>query len=380
MNGESTRGRAPLIALALCVALAARAGAQSCADSATAFRRIIAEFQSRQRNVGLSAAVLADGRLVFAEGFGWADKESRLAATADTRFGIASVTKAFTGAALLTLVEAGRIDLDAEVQRYVPEFPRHPIRPVTLRALEAHLGGIRHWGPERNEALYARHFDDVLDILPLFRDSAFALAPLTRYSYSSYGYDLLAMAMQRASGVQYQRYVEEAVLRPLGLGSVAFDRPGQDGPRRPARYSWYDLTDYHDLDSAPVRVPDWDYSHNMAAGNLVATAADLTRFARALRRPGFLADSTLALLWRRPVVGGIEGPMSFGWFVRDDPLRLGTSGSNAGLQAGVVVWKDQDLAVAVLANTWGKGSRSGELMSDAPNGLIGKLAAVCRRP
>jgi serine beta-lactamase-like protein LACTB len=378
MNRACT-GRRPLaVAAALCAALAMRAEGQACADSAGAFRRIIAEFQSRQRNVGLAAAVLADGRLVFAEGFGWADPESRVAATADTRFGVASVTKAFTGVALLTLVQAGRIDLDAEIQRYVPEFPRHPQGPVTLRELAAHLGGIRHWGPERNAALYARHFDDVFDILPLFRDSAFALPPLTRYSYSSYGYNLLAMAMQRATGVPFQRYLEEAVLRPLGLRSVAFDRPGLDGPRRPARYSWYDLTDFHALDSAPVRVPDWDYSHNTAGGNLVATVGDLVRFGRALRRPGFLTDSTLALLWRRPVIGGSESPMSFGWFVRDDPARLGIGGSNAGLQAGVSVWRDQDLAVAVLANTWGVGSRSGELMDDAPGGLLGKLAAVCR--
>ena len=370
--------RALLIAIAAVWLRPSDGVAQACRDSGAAFRRIIGEFQSRQRNVALVAAVLRDGHLVFNEASGLADREAGIAATVDTRFGIASVTKAFTGAALLKLYQEGRINLDTEIQRYVPEFPRHPQGRVTIRELAAHLGGIRHWGPERDSALYARHFDNVLDILPLFRDSPFVAPPDTRYSYSSYGYNLLAMAIQQAAGMPFQRYLDSAVLRPLHLASVAFDQPGLDGRARPARYSWYDLKDYHLLTGAPVRVPDWDYSHNTAGGNLVATAADLVRFARALRRPGFLSDSALALLWRRPVIGGVESRMSFGWFVREGTPRLAINGSNPGLQAGVAVWRDEDIAVAVIANSWGIDSRSGELMDDSESGLIGRLVGVCR--
>jgi CubicO group peptidase (beta-lactamase class C family) len=366
-----------LVALFAFTPAASRLPAQSCADSTAAFRRIVSEFQSRQRNVGLAVGVMLNGQVMFLEASGWADRERNLAATTDARFGLASITKAFTGITLLKLHELGRIDLDAEIQRYVPEFPRHPSAPVTVRALMAHLGGIRHWGPERNDTLYARHFDDVLEILPLFRDSAFVAVPGSRYSYSSYGYNLLAMAMQRASGTPFPELVRKTVLEPLGLRSVAFDRPGLDGPARPARYSWYDLKDFHQLDSAPVRVPDWDYSHNMAGGNMVGTVGDLLRFGRAVRQPGFLSGSSLGLLWQRPLIGGVESGMSFGWFVRTVPPRLGISGSNAGLQSGLSVWRDQDLVVAAVANSWGVGSRSGELMGDDENGLLGRLARVC---
>lgn len=359
-------------------ALVRSAEGQACSDSAAAFRGIIAEFQKRQQNVGLAVAVLSRGRAVFSEGFGWADKEAGRAATTATAFGIASITKAFTGAALLKLYEEGRVDLDVEIQRYVPEFPRHAQGAITLRHLAAHLAGLRHWGPERNDSLYARHFDDVLDILPLFRDNAFISAPGSRYSYSSYGYNLIAMAIQRASGMPYQRYVAEKVLQPLQLQSVAFDRPGLGGTARPARYSWYDLKDFHQLPDSPVRVPDWDYSHNTAGGNLVATVGDLAQFGRAFQAPGFLSDSALALVWKRPMIGNVESSMSFGWFVRDNPRRISINGSNAGLQAGLTVWRDRDLVVAALANTWGVGSRSGEFMDDSAQGLQGKLAAICR--
>lgn len=351
-----------------------------CADSAVAFRRIVAEFQSRQQNVAIAVGVRHQGFTVFREASGMANKESGLAADPSMAFSIASITKAFTGAALLKLVETGRIQLDAEIQRYVPDFPRHPSgRLVTVRMLAHHLGAVRHWGPERNDALYARHFDDVHDILPLFRDNAWVadLPPLTKYSYSSYGYNVLAMAIQVASGTPFQRFVMDTVVRPLGLSSVQFDRPDLGGDRRVARYSWYDLSDYHELTDAPQRVPNWDYSHNMGGGGLIADVDDLLTFGRAMRAPGFLTQESVDRIWTRPSVDGIDSPMSFGWFPRVNQQRMSINGSNAGVQAGLTVWKDADLVVAVLANSWGRGSRSGELMDDGSGGLIGRLGAVC---
>lgn len=351
-----------------------------CSDSLAAFRRVVSQFQSRQQNTAISVGVRHNGHTVFREATGLANVESGIPADSGIAFRIASITKAFTGAALLKLVEARRIDLDAEIQRYVPDFPRHPSgRPMTVRMLTHHLGAVRHWGPERNEALYARHFDDVHDILALFRDDPWVvdLAPLTRYSYSSYGYNLLGMAIQRASERPFQEFVTQAVLRPLGLASVQFDRPGLGGARRPSRYSWYDLADYHDLTDAPQRVPDWDYSHNMAGGGLIANVEDLLTFGRAMREPGFLSAKSVALVWTRPTVLGIESRMSYGWFPKVNPSRISISGSNAGVQAGLTVWQEEDLVVAVLANSWGRGSRSGEFMNDGPDGLIGRLAAVC---
>ena len=317
---------------------------------------------------------------MFREATGFANKETGLFANPSMAFSIASISKAFTGAALLKLVDAGRIDLDAEVQRYVPDFPRHPGgRPVTIRMLAHHLSGLRHWGPERNDALYARHFNDVREILSLFRDSAWVadLSPSTRYSYSSYGYNALAMAIQVAAGVSFQEYLTQTVLGPLKLRSIQFDRPGLGGAQRPARYSWYDLQDFHELTNAPQRVPDWDYSHNMAGGGLIGSVDDLLTFGGAMRTPGFLSPVSIAQVWTRPSVQGIESPMSFGWFPRTNPPRISISGSNAGVQAGLTVWKDEDVIVAVLANSWGRGSRSGELMNDGKDGLVGKLAAIC---
>jgi serine beta-lactamase-like protein LACTB len=348
----------------------------ACRERRPALKNAIADIQRRQRNIGLSALVMLGGETVIAENLGYADLEHRVPVTSETRFGVASITKAFTGLALLKIHEAGRIDLDAPIQRYVPAFPVKPGGVITPRLLAAHLAGIRHWGEERNAALYARHFDDVNDVVALVKDDTLVAPPGTKASYSSYGYNLIGAAIQSASGAKYQDYVNREIISKLGLGSTGFDDVRRVLPNRARRYSYFDPWTFA-IDSVAVyRVPDWDYSHNMAGGNMYSTAADLARLGRAIERPGLLSQQSLDLLHRRPRVGSVQANMSFGFFVSDSaaPHRLlNIGGSNAGLQAGLFVYSDDDLVIVVLANTWGIGSNSGEM-----NGvLLTRLAAIC---
>ena len=355
-------------------------GADRCAANADAIRAAITDVATRQANVGMSVAVRHAGRIVFSEGFGMADLESGVPATPETRYPVASVTKAFTGVAVLAAAARGVLDLDAPVQKYVVDFPRKPGPDITPRLLAAHLAGIRHWASERTPALYARHIDDVRDILPLFAADSLVVPPATRYSYSSHGYNLLGAALQSASGVRFQDVVMRDIMRPLAMTSTQFDDVRRITPHRARKYSFYDLETYVDL-TEPVRVPDWDYSHNMAGGNIISTAEDLTRFGDALTRPGLLSAPSLALLYRRPRVGAVESPMSFGWFVTDtagSPRRIHINGSNAGVQAGLFVFPDERLVIALLSNTWGKGSRSGELAGGGSRDLPARIAAACR--
>jgi serine beta-lactamase-like protein LACTB len=356
------------------------ASADRCIQNAGAIRAAVTDVATRQANIGMSVAVSHGGRIVFSEGFGMADLEGGVPASPRTRYPIASITKAFTGVAVLKAVERGELDLDAPIQQYVPDFPRKPGPDITPRLLAAHLAGIRHWADERTPALYARHIDNVRDILPLFAADTLVAPPGTRYSYSSYGYNLLGAALQAAAHLRYQDAVMRDIMTPLAMTSTRFDDVRQIIPLRSRKYSFYDLVTFADL-TEPVRVPDWDYSHNMAGGNIITTAEDLTRFGDALTTPGLLTPASLAVLYRRPRVGAVESPMSFGWFVTDttgSPRRLHINGSNAGVQAGLFVFPDERLVIALASNTWGKGSRSGELAGGGAKDLPARIAAACR--
>jgi CubicO group peptidase (beta-lactamase class C family) len=297
---------------------AAPPGRASCVAPPDVLDAAVRDLHERQRNVGLSAAILLRGRVVASWSLGMADLESRRPVTSRTRFGIASITKAFTGVALLQAHQRGQVDLDAPIQRYVPSFPVKPGVPITLRLLAAHLAGIRHWGPERGPALYARHFDDVNDVLPLFAADPLVVPAGSKYSYSSYGYNLIAAALESATRVQFQRLVTTRILEPLRLHDTGFDDVRRADQRVARRYSYYDVDSGADL-AAPVRVPNWDYSHNISGGNMSSTAEDLVRFARALARPGLLTPASIELLAAMPTVGAVESPMSFGWFVAARP-------------------------------------------------------------
>jgi CubicO group peptidase (beta-lactamase class C family) len=337
--------------------------------------RALMEVHNKQRNVGLSAAVLLRGVRLYSGCLGHADLEHRVPVKPETRFGIASVTKGFTGIALLKLREAGRIDIDAPIQLYVPTFPQKMGGMITARLLAAHLAGIRHWGAERTPALYSTHYDGVAEILRLFQGDPLVAEPGTKYSYSSCGYNVLGAAIQSAAGISFQRYVERTLLRPFELKNTQFDDVRRVIPNRSRRYSFYSPTTY--AESAELfRVPDWDYSHNMAGGNMLSTAEDLARFGNALIRPGLLSQDSLNLLYTRPTTARCESPMSFGWFVSRPGAthrEIHTTGSNVGVQAGLYVYPEEQLVVAILSNTWGIGSRSAEMVTDLPQ----RIAAIC---
>ncbi len=349
---------------------------QTCSSARAAMIAQIDTIQSAQQNVGLAVYVLHHGTPVLDVSRGYADLEDSTPVRPTSRFGVASITKAFTGTTLLKLVDEGLIDLDQPIQRYVPTFPVKPGRPITVRMLAAHLSGIRHWGNERGPALYARHFDDVDSILPLFANDTLVVPPATKYSYSSYGYNLLASAMQHAAGVPFQDLVRTRVLEALGLKSTGFDDVRAVMAHRVRRYTFYDLNTFAGL-KTPRRVPDWDYSHNIAGGNMVATASDLARFGRVVTRPGFLSPASYHTLTTMGRVDNATSAMGAGWFVRPRndslPLRLNINGSNAGLQAAIMSYPEQDLVVVVLSNTWGIGSSSGDLVTGFPE----RLARLC---
>jgi serine beta-lactamase-like protein LACTB len=300
-------GNELLLAVSL-LSLSAPAGAArpACAASDEEMIAAIRAVHDKQRNVGVQSAIRIDGRLVFSHAHGWADRENRIPVTPHTVFPVASITKAFTGVAALKAMAAGKLNLDAPIQRYVPEFPVKPELTVTPARLAAHRAGIRHWGPER-QGLYSRHYNKLAEILPLFKDDPLLPKAGVDYQYSSYGYNLLGLAVERATGVDFTRYVQREILRPLRLTRTRFD-DARKPPRNMVKvYSFFDLVTYAEFGGADAPLlPALDYSHNMAGGNMSTSAEDATRFGSALLGPGFLPPRPYRMLFEQPTFGGEE--------------------------------------------------------------------------
>ena len=170
---------------------------------------------------GLSLAVVVDGRVALAEGYGLADVENNVPATADTIYRIASVSKPVTATAAMKLVEAGKLDLDAPIQRYCPAFPGKQWT-VTTRQLLSHQSGIRDYRDDA-ESINTRHYHSINQALGQFAADPLQFEPGTKMQYTSYGYIVLGCVIEGASGESYDSYMRHAIFEPSHMTATRLD-------------------------------------------------------------------------------------------------------------------------------------------------------------
>ena len=347
---------APLIGLrgqSSCVSHQARLRPAAYAAAVARARAIVCD-QLAGKIPGLQVAVAVGGKLVWSEAFGYADVAREVPVTAETQFRIGSVSKPLTAAAVALLYEQGKLDLDAPVQRYVPSFPDKGY-PITTRQLAGHLAGIRHY--RGDEFLRNRHFDTVLEGLAIFQGDSLLFPPGTKFSYSSYGWNLISAVVEGAAGQDFLTYVSRNVLRPLGLTHTAPDRVDSLIPNRTRFYE-------RGADSGFVPAPPVDNSYKWAGGGFLSTAEDLVRFGSALLEPGFLKAATLELLFTsQKTTAGEPTGYGVGWFVATDGRGhrwVSHGGGSVGGTTAFGVDRDSHIVVAITSNLTGASLQAGE--------------------
>jgi len=341
-NARVAAGKAhggPLVVLVLALAAVLHAQAPT-ADLA----RIAADGQKQSGAPGMSVAVVVNDRIAWAEGFGMADLENEVAAKANTVYRIASISKPIAATAVMQLVERGRVNLDDPVQKYVPAFPDKGEQVVTLRHLMTHTSGIRHY---RDGEMESRDtYETVADALRIFKDDPLLFAPGTRYSYSTYAYNLLAGVVERASGLSFEEYLKAHVWTPAGMTATYFDHVDALIPRRAEQYvragnSWRNA-------------PYADLSNKWAGGGILSTAEDLARFHIALDEGKLLKATTLKEMYTPyRLANGTESAYGLGWNIaKDDRGRTWIAHSGGATGGTTYLLRDpaRKVAVAILCN------------------------------
>ena len=299
----------------------------------------------------LSIAVVRDNQWIWSKGYGLADLQNKVPARGDTVYRLASLTKCLTGVAVMQLVEEGKLDLDAPIQRYVRSYPEKAWT-VTPRHLLTHMAGVRHnkW----SELTSTRRFASIDDAIGVFKDDALLFEPGTKYSYSTPGYVLLGGAIESASGMPYVRYLEERIFRPAGMTHTAADDAGANIPNRAVGYR-KGLFGFHQL--AWLRgvhvAPPHDTSIKISAGGLVSTVEDMARFAIALNTGQLLRPETRAQMWTKPKTrDGKESDYAFGFLVgeKNGRQRVYNDGSQAGTRTFLFIQPNENFAVSLMTN------------------------------
>jgi CubicO group peptidase (beta-lactamase class C family) len=316
----------------------------STAVSASDHARAIAKEWLARGIPGFNVAVAIDGKIIYSEGFGYADLEQRVPAWQITKFRIGSVSKPLTSAALMKLVEQGKIDLDAPIQKYVPSFPDKGAL-ITPRMLAGHLAGIRHY--KDGEPDNQKHYDSVVAGLERFQNDPLVVQPGTKFSYSSYGYNLLSAAIEAAAGKRFLDFEQEQVFTPLGLLNTVADQPADVIPQRARFYS-------RDKGMPTQNSMFVDNSYKWAGGGFISTSEDLVRFGSALLQPGYLKAESLALLFTpQRTKDGKETNYGMGWFIgksKSGKRIFEHSGGSVGGSSELILYPDSHMVVAFICN------------------------------
>lgn len=317
--------KAIVLAAALCSA-AAPALAQTApapAAQATSIEamapEITAYFEAYMKNAhvpGLVFGIVKDGRLVLVRGLGVQDMEAKRPVTADSRFRIASMSKAFTALAILKLRDQGKVSLDAPAERYVPElkgwrYPTSDSPRIRVADLLHHTAGLvedNPWG-DRFQPLSEPDFTRMLKA-----GMAFAQAPGIRMEYSNYGYATLGRIVSNVTGMRYQDWIGRNLLAPLGMRSTGYDVFAGSQDARALGYRWQD--------DAWVREPDMADGAFGAMGGLQTTANDYWRWVSFLLSAWPARDGADAGAVKRGTVREIVEGANFA-VARERPAVLG---------------------------------------------------------
>ena len=316
-------------------------------DKKTAYDRLIPALMTQWHIPGGAVAVARDGRLVFARGYGWADVERRRPVEPDSLFRIASISKPITAAAVLVLVERGKLKLDDRVLDILPLQPLEGKdldprwRTITLRQLLQHTAGFDRessFDPMFRPEEIARECGVAAppgprEIIRFMLGRPLDFDPGAKYAYSNFGYCLLGRVIEQATGVGYAKAVRDLVLRPAGIEAMQLGRT-RPGDRAAGEVCYYPYPGEEPggsvfPDAPPGKVPAPDGTFYLEAldahGGWLASAEDLVRFATALdgsRPPALLKPETLALIESpsgHSVAAGESAYYGLGWLVRPGP-------------------------------------------------------------
>lgn len=369
---------------ALAVALALSALAITTPAAAQSAVERIDALVSRYHELRLfnGAVLVADeGRAIYKRGFGDAVMEFDVPNTPDTKFRIGSVTKQFTAALVLQLVEEGKIDLEAPITEYLPDYPAAQGDRVTIHQLLTHTSGIPSYTdlPGFMEGPVRDPFEPADSLLSLVSTMDLEFEPGSRWSYNNSGYHILGVLIERVTGQRYDTVLRERILDPLGLDDTGYDHYSAVVEKK--------ALGYERVPGGYVHAPYLDTSVPFAEGMMYSTVEDLLKWDQALYGPGPFRNSETRALYFAPHVpmAGAEGPhYGYGWMIHD--MGFGTDtvhmiehgGGIFGFTTGFWRMPEERRTIILIDNA--TGSRNTEIMRGIVTILLGGEVTEPQRP
>jgi CubicO group peptidase (beta-lactamase class C family) len=350
----------------LVVALAAGPSGAQQPSTATLTARVdslVADYKDRTHTPAVSVAVLRGGDTLVMKGYGLASLTPMTQSTASTVYRIGSITKQFTSAGIMRLIERGKLSLDDPMSKFLPDVPLHD-HVVTIRQLLNHTSGIhsytsvRDWQGTWEQDLTPRQIVAFVD------KDTFDFAPGTRWLYNNTGYVLLGMIIEKVSGESYAAFLQREFFTPLGLRQTSYC------PSRPMDPSF--AAGYASRSGSPRPAAYLSMTHPFSAGALCSTVRDLVIWQRALSGGRVANAKSYALMTTADTLNN-GTRLSYGFGLVPGQLgthrSIGHGGSVNGFTTASVYFPDDNVNVVVFTNSDGGPDALGQNIARAVFGM-----------
>lgn len=304
-----------------------------------AIEKLMDRFYENEQYYG-TIVVAVKGDVLFERATGYADRDSLIPNTLDTKFRIASTTKQFTAMLILQLVEEGALSLDDKLTDIITEYPESSGKGITVGQLLTHRSGIIGEPKVPDLDKIEKLYHSQAQMLELITSFDLASAPGSRYEYSNFGYYLLGMIVERVSGKSYDELLQEKICVPLGMTSTMPEVTGTAIPELARGYHFDYINGYQDA-------PHLDMSFVFGYGHLVSTLYDLYLWDRALYGEKLLSSEMKEQFFDR-----------YGWLYQR--VAVGNEGQTArvnlicasvnGFKANVLHLSDDEVLIIQLTN------------------------------
>lgn len=300
----------------------------------------------KQDQPGCEILVSRHGQIIYKKAFGSANLQLNVPISTNMVFNIASITKQFTAVAILQLVEQGKISLQDSLQKFVPAYPSKGF-VITIENLLTHTSGIKDYMQIDFQNQYMERWDFMpKQLIDSFKSYPLEFAPGTKFSYSNSGYYLLGYIIEKVSGKKYQTYIQENLLKPLGLTHTYFDRGGIIIPKR--------VNGYRKDDSGLKNEDFWSPTIEYSAGGLISNVGDLLKWHNGLYSYQILRKENLEKAFIcYHLKDGTETGYGYGWFLKSSNgiKSIEHEGGIIGFKSNEIFYPAEDVFIAILCNS-----------------------------
>lgn len=345
-------------------------------DKAQQIKDLLNKYHEYEQFNG-SALVADDGKLIFSDGFGMANMEHDIPNRPDTKHRLGSITKQFTAALILQLVEEGKLKLNKPIVTYLPDYTGPAADVVTIHHLLTHSSGIPSYTsfPGFFEEK-SRDPASPKEFVKTFADSTLQFTPGEKIAYNNSGYFLLGHIIEEVTGKSYEQVLQQKILDPLNMKDTGYDHHETILKNRAAGYE--------KNGSGYVNAPYLDMSLPYAAGSLYSTVEDLYKWDRALYEDEILSEESKKLMFTPQIPDG-DAHYGYGWVVGNmdvgksiDSVPIVAHGGGINGFNSLIVRFPEDEDLVVLLNNTG-GTRLRDMAMGINNILHGAEAEIPKR-